>query len=274
MASTGIICLSENLVPFASGCWGEHGLAFYIESGGIKLLYDTGQSGDVLLHNARLANISLRGLDYVVLSHGHYDHSGGLMKVLEMNEGVTLLAHPAAFEKKLARRAGGDKDISMPFSRAQIEKYCRLSVEPGPVRLSDNISTTGEIDRVTPYETPQPDLMVERNGTPVTDMVCDDQSVVIRTGNETILLCGCCHAGIVNTIESVKHSHGKFPAIVAGGLHLENAGNDRLSSVTEALRAAGVKKVLSGHCSGDAIQSYLSSAGIDAGRLSAGMRIL
>jgi 7,8-dihydropterin-6-yl-methyl-4-(beta-D-ribofuranosyl)aminobenzene 5'-phosphate synthase len=274
MSPTRIVCLSENLAPFGSGYWGEHGLAFYIESAGRKILYDTGQSGDVLLHNARLADVGLRGLDCIVLSHGHYDHSGGLQKVLEMNKGVKLIMHPAALEKKYARREGGFKDIGLPFSLDQLKKHCSVMTEPGPVDLGDGISTTGEIKRVMPYETPQPDLLAERDGAMTTDPVRDDQSLVVPSNDGTLLLCGCCHAGIVNTLESVKHRSGEYPAALAGGLHLEKADHGRLSSTTEALRAAGVKKVLSGHCSGDAILSYLSPAGIVAGRLTAGMRIL
>jgi 7,8-dihydropterin-6-yl-methyl-4-(beta-D-ribofuranosyl)aminobenzene 5'-phosphate synthase len=269
-----IICLSENLVPFGSGYWGEHGLAFYIESAGMKLLYDTGQSGDVLLHNARLADVSLRGLDCIVLSHGHYDHSGGLQKVLEMNEGVKLVMHPAALERKYARREGGLKDIGLPFGLDQLKKHCSVMTESGPVDLGDGISTTGEIERVTPHETPQPDLLVERDGVLATDPVRDDQSLVICSEDTRLLLCGCCHAGIVNTITTVKRESGAYPSTVIGGLHLEMADPARLSSTAESLRAAGVKKVLSGHCSGDTIRAYLSSAGIESGRLAAGIRVL
>ncbi len=89
-----------------------------------------------------------------------------------------------------------------------------------------------------------------------------------------MLLCGCCHSGIVNTIEYVKSKTGMYPAAIAGGLHMEKAGEYRLSSTTEALRASGVKNVLTGHCSGDEILSRLTHAGISAGRLAAGISIL
>jgi 7,8-dihydropterin-6-yl-methyl-4-(beta-D-ribofuranosyl)aminobenzene 5'-phosphate synthase len=217
--------------------------------------------------------VSLSGLDYLVLSHGHYDHSGGLLKVLAMNEGVRLIVHPAAFQKKYAKKESGMKDISLPFDLAELKAHCELMAEPGPVDIGGGISTTGEIERITPYEDPQQDLLVGWKGAVYTDTVKDDQSLVIRQDGEIVLLCGCCHSGIINTIECVERKHGKYPDIIAGGLHMEKAGAERLSRTVEALKAAGVKRAIAGHCSGDAIVSSLISAGIEARRLTAGMLI-
>ncbi len=274
MSSTRIICLSDNIAPSGGGYWAEHGLSFYIKSGGIKVLYDTGQSGDVLLHNALLAGVNLSGLDYIVLSHGHYDHSGGLLKVLKMNEGVPLVVHPAVFLKKFARREGGLRDISLPFELNELKEHCELQIESGPVDLGGGISITGEIARITSYEVPQQDLLVEKDGGLIADKVLDDQSLVLSEDGKLMLLCGCCHSGIVNTIECVKNMTGRYPAMIAGGLHMKKADEFRLSSTAEALRAAGVKNVLTGHCSGNEILSRLSCVGISVGRLAAGMNIL
>ena len=155
-----------------------------------------------------------------------------------------------------------------------LREHCELQIESGPVDLGGGISLTGEIARITPYEMPQPDLLVEKDGVLIADAVTDDQSIVVSANEELVLLCGCCHSGIVNTIECVKNMTGRYPAMIAGGLHMEKADEYRLSSTAEALQAAGVKNVLAGHCSGDEILLRLSHAGISAGRLAAGMSIL
>lgn len=270
MPSTRILCFSNNTVPSGSGYWGEHGLSFYVEAGGLRILFDTVQSGDVLLHNARLAGVSLSGLSYVVLSHGHYDHTGGLMKVLELNEDVPLIVHPAAFQRKFARRGGELKDIGLPFSMSELKERCDLRIGQGPADLDGGVSTTGQIERITPYEAPQPELLAESEGELVVDPVMDDQSMIVHTDGHVILLCGCCHAGIVNTVECVKRQYGKYSDAIAGGLHMEKASPERLSRTVEALDAAGVKKVIAGHCSGDRILASLARTGAPAGRLAAG----
>jgi len=98
----------------------------------------------------------------------------------------------------------------------ELEKLCELRVEAGSIDLGGGVCTTGEIERITPYEMPQHDLLVESEGTLSPDPMADDQSIVIRDGDSLILLCGCCHAGIVNTIECVKRQYGEYPVFIAG----------------------------------------------------------
>lgn len=272
--SIKITCLSENTVPFSTPYWAEHGLSFYIESESIRLLYDTGQSGDVLLHNARAMGIDLKGLDAIVLSHGHYDHTGGLAKVLDMNEGVPLIAHPFALYEKRTMKDGRLKSIGIPLTMEELKRRCCLILETTPVDITDSIWTSGEIPRVTAYEEPDQSLLMEWKGCVFTDPLKDDMSLVIKGEGDMVLLCGCCHSGIVNTIEYIRQQFGEYPHTIAGGLHMHAANGERLAKTAEALKAAGVKKVIAGHCSGEKVLQCLPDMGIGCERLHAGKRIV
>ncbi len=117
-------------------------------------------------------------------------------------------------------------------------------------------------------------LLVEHKGALMVDPVKDDQSLVITTGDGLMLICGCCHSGIVNTMEHVKKTFGRYPATIVGGLHMEKANEERIARTVEAFRTAGVKKLIPGHCSGKKIAEAAAAAGIEVVPLHAGMRII
>lgn len=258
----------------SAGYRGEHGISFFLESHCLRMLFDTGQSGDVLLANAGAAGIDLGWVGMIVLSHGHYDHSGGLMKALERSGVVKLLAHPDAFNEKCALKDGGVKDIGIPFSAKELWHHCDVVLKRTPVMICDSIFTTGEVPRVTPFERPDGLLMEAHKGARCVDPVRDDQSLVVLTGKDLVLVCGCCHAGIVNTMELVRAQFGRYPSIVAGGLHMEKADEGRIRATVDALRSAGVRKLVPGHCSGKRIGEAAAAAGIEVLPLHAGMRLI
>jgi len=274
IADCKVICLVND--EAAPGLLSEHGISFYIESKCLRMLYDTGQSGDVLLHNAAIAKLDLGWVGLILLSHGHYDHSGGLLKALEKSGTIRLMANEAAFHKKLALSgSGGLKDISLPFEVKELWNHCDIILQQGPYSICGGVWATGEIPRVTSFETPDGRLMEEHKGALCTDQIKDDQSVVIDTGKDGLMLiCGCCHSGIVNTLLYVKTLLGRYPTTVVGGLHMGRADETRIALTVEALKEAGVKKVIPGHCSGKKISDALQYAGIEVVPLLAGMRIL
>ncbi|OPY28811.1 MAG: 7,8-dihydropterin-6-methyl-4-(beta-D-ribofuranosyl)-aminobenzene-5'-phosphate synthase [Methanocella sp. PtaU1.Bin125] len=252
----------------------EHGISFFLESHCLRMLFDTGQSGDVLLDNAKKAGIDFGWLGMIALSHGHYDHTGGLMKALEKSGIVKLLAHEDAFNQKYSLKDGKTKDIGIPFNVKALWHHCDVMLKREPVMICDCIWTTGEIPRVTAFEKPYSGFLEEHKGVMKLDWLLDDQSLVVLADDKLMLVCGCCHSGIVNTIEHVQTLFGRYPETIVGGLHMESADDARICATVEAFKAAGVKKLIPGHCSGKKIGDAAKAAGIEVVPLHAGMVIL
>ena len=272
IADCKIICLINNTA--APGYQAEHGISFHIESKCLRMLYDTGQSGDVLLHNAKAAGLDFRWLGLILLSHGHYDHSGGLLKALDKSGTIKLMALEPAFNKKFVLKDDKLKDISLPFEVKNLWNYCDIIHQQGPHSIRGGLWATGEIPRITPFEKPDSRFMEEHKGAMCTDPLKDDQSIVVDTGDGLMLISGCCHSGIVNTMLQVKALFRRYPTTIVGGLHLESADEARINATVEALKEAGVKKAILGHCSGKKIADALAQAGVEVVPLQAGMRIL
>ncbi len=230
----------------------EHGLAYWIECDGHNVLFDTGQ-GHVLANNAYRLHIPLHEADAIVLSHGHYDHTGGLAEALSTNRLATVYAHPAAFAPKYARRSDGSaREIGIPHDaeRAAERLRNRLVYTDRPTPITDRLTLTGPVPRRTDFEDTGGPFFLDRACTRP-DPLDDDQSVFLDMVEGTVVLLGCAHAGVINTLQYIRQLTGDRPIrAVIGGMHLGEASPERIRRTIAELRRLGVKQLAPGHCTG------------------------
>ncbi len=253
-----ITTLSENSANY--GFLAEWGLSMLVEADGLKVLFDTGRSFSTV-HNAQLLGIDLAAVDRIVLSHGHADHSGGLCEVLRRAGQKEVIAHPTIWEKKYACRHGErERYVGIPFAREALEALgASLVLTKKPVRLSANIMTTGEIPMVTSHERVDPDLYVSEGGKLQPDSLADDLALVIDTEFGLVVILGCGHRGLINTLRRAQELAGKELIYAAiGGTHLFPASPQHLAKTITALRELGVQRLGVSHCTGFAASVRLA----------------
>ncbi len=255
-----ITILCENSVGPLSGTLGEHGFSALIEpSGGDPLLFDTGQ-GLTLLHNARRMNKDLSLVKQVVLSHGHYDHAGGLKSLLEECGAKRIFSHPSVFSSRYRVKDTGEwSSISLPVGREELEEAGAVFDLSKEFRgIAPGMYLTGEVPRVTEFETGDRGLYCDCSGQEP-DTTPDDQSLVLETDKGLVLVLGCCHAGVINTLEHVAAMTGRYDVFaVIGGTHLGFCSQEQIGKTISALKKWGIKKVAASHCTGFAASARLS----------------
>lgn len=249
-AQVRITILVDNQVT--EGLAAEHGFSLWIEIGDKRILFDTGQGG-VLSANARALGIDLGKTDILALSHGHYDHTGGVAQVLAHGRDINVYCHPGVVLPRYSIRNEIAKPIQMPP-----ESMAALDVLPSkqlhwvlkPVMLGEKIGLTGHVPRETTFEDAGGPFFLDRTRQ-CADPIVDDQALWIGMDDGVIVCVGCSHAGLVNTLNYIRHLNpGLRIRAVIGGFHLVNADRERLEQTMAALRPFELEMMVPCHCTG------------------------
>jgi len=219
---------------------------------GTRILVDTGLSFSAV-HNAQLLGIDLSTIDWIVLSHGHADHTGGLREVLRRRGEVNVIAHPDMWAAKYARRSPQEEAYAgIPFSREELESLgARFNLSREPVRITDGIMTTGEIPMTSGYEEVDQNLFVRDGNILEPDKLADDLALIIDSDFGLVVVLGCAHRGIINTVRHAQNLTGKERVYAAiGGTHLFRASEVRVEQTTADLREMGIQRLGVSHCTG------------------------
>jgi 7,8-dihydropterin-6-yl-methyl-4-(beta-D-ribofuranosyl)aminobenzene 5'-phosphate synthase len=248
---TTITCLIDNTVQHSSRAWGEHGLSLLIATDNESVLFDTGQTEAVLSHNLNLLGETPRAITALALSHAHVDHTGGLNVALALKSDLALYANPDLFRPRYAIRDRESKSIGLTMTRAELARRVDLRLCATPVEIVPGLWTTGEITDRSEPEGRSDRLVVSGDGGWQPDPYRDDMSLVLETTRGLVVVCGCCHAGLLNTLAQVQRDFRKPIVTIIGGTHLVDAHAEHLQHVIQVLREVyNSPRLYLNHCTG------------------------
>lgn len=263
-----ISVLSEDCANYNSvGILAEHGLSLLVEHDGRSIIFDTGQSS-VFIRNAERMGKDIRSVDYLVLSHAHFDHTAGLPHYVKAKEGrVPLVCHPGVFERKLDVDG---TDVGSPLSLAEARESFDVNLVEETTKIDEGIHLLVDVPRV--HEDPGTVIYHLRDGEREPDPVSEDSNLVLRTDKGLFVVVGCSHSGVVNIVREAQEAFDEQVYGIAGGFHLIDAGRERLRNVIDCFREMGIEVILPCHCTG-LEGTYLMGRELGARKINSGQTV-
>ncbi len=255
-----VAALADNTAGY--GYLGEWGISLLVEVDGLKILVDTGTTFTAV-HNARVMGVDLTSIDKVVLSHGHNDHTGGLRQLLQAKGGeLEVVAHPDIWDPKYVRLKKEEEPryIGIPHSRLELEgRGARFHLSRVSVNVGHRIMTSGEIHMEVDYEEVDSVALLKANGGFVPDPLADDLALIIDADFGLVVVLGCAHRGLVNTLRQAQRLTGKERIYAAiGGAHLFRGPAERIERTIADLKGMGIARLVMAHCTGFSASARLA----------------
>lgn len=252
----------------------QHGLSFYIEANNYKLLFDTGAS-DLFFENAQKLGVNLADIDYAVISHGHYDHGGGLKRFLTENQTAEVFIKKEAFGNFYSKKASGLEYIGLD---RQLESNDRIVFASNRFFINENIELFSGVEGKNLFPPLNKSLYEKRGENAVLDSFLHEQNMIVTENGKRALFAGCAHNGIVNIIEFFEEIKQFSPDYVFAGFHLSSPlGDSEDEYIEKVAKAIGGKniKFYTCHCTGfKAYEKLKNALGGDIYYLSAGESVI
>jgi len=250
---TKLTILCENSVGVPFDVLGEHGFACFVETDAGNYLFDTGQ-GYTITQNSLALKKDLRSIEAIMISHGHYDHTGGLPAVLKQKGPVDVFGHNEIFAQRIWSKDGVTRDIGIPFRRRYLESLgARFKLGADMVEVGPGVYLTGEIPRQSSFEKGDGAMtLIEGNGQKIhPDPLLDDLSMLVDTDKGLIIVLGCAHAGMINIINyAIEQLHTDRIFAVIGGTHLGFADDRQFEETLKVIDSYNIQHIGVSHCTG------------------------
>lgn len=255
-----VTVLIENNLEVGTIYLAQHALSLMIdikeESKNYKIMFDAGAMAQPIIHNMKVMDVNIRDFDSIILSHCHLDHTGGLIDIIEsMDNNVKLYCHSTIF-RRCFKEEPCYKNCSLQGENVKehiLSQINSIVFADNPIKVTEGVMTTGEITQKESHTHKTTYYTINEKGEKIVDTMNDETALIINVEEKgLVIITGCCHSGIINTIEQAIRVTGinKIFSII-GGLHMHSFKRQEVCDVVDKLNAMNVEALYLGHCTGE-----------------------